>query len=59
MTLEAKRSKLILFRQYPEGTKIHVLDLNKRDIIKSPYYFIQPNDQLYAEPMKSGNWIRV
>lgn len=52
MTLEAKRSKVVLLRQYPEGTKIHVLDLNKRSIIKSPYYFIQPNDQLYAEPMK-------
>lgn len=52
MTLEAKRSKLILLRQYPEGTKVHVLNLNNRNIIKSPYYFIQPNDQLYAEPMK-------
>jgi polysaccharide biosynthesis/export protein len=52
MTIEAKRSKVILLRQYPDGTKIHVLNLNKRDIIKSPYYFIQPNDQLYAEPMK-------
>lgn len=52
MTVEAKRGKLILLRQYPEGTRVHVLDLNKRDIIKSPYYFIQPNDQLYAEPMK-------
>ncbi len=52
MTLLAKRSKVLLLRQYPEGTKIHVLNLNDRDIIKSPYYFIQPNDQLYAEPMK-------
>ncbi|PTT02320.1 sugar transporter [Pedobacter sp. HMWF019] len=52
MTLEAKRGRVILLRQYPEGTRIHVLDLNKRSIIKSPYYFIQPNDQLYAEPMR-------
>jgi len=52
MTIEAKRSKLILLRQYPDGTKIHVLNLNNRNIIKSPFYFIQPNDQLYAEPMK-------
>ena len=52
MTLEAKRSKVMLLRQYPKGTRIHVLNLNKRDIVKSPYYFIQPNDQLYAEPMR-------
>jgi polysaccharide export outer membrane protein len=52
MTLVANRGKVLLLRQYPDGTKIHTLDLNKRDIIKSPYYFIQPNDQLYVEPMK-------
>jgi polysaccharide export outer membrane protein len=52
MTTIAKRNKVLLLRQYPDGTRIHVLDLNNRDIIKSPYYFIQPNDQLYAEPMK-------
>lgn len=52
MTIEAKRSKIMLLRQYPEGTRIHMLDLNKRDIVTSPYYFIQPNDQLYAAPMR-------
>lgn len=52
MTTEARRQRVILLRQYPEGTRIHILDLNKRSIIKSPYYFIQPNDQLYAEPMR-------
>lgn len=52
MTTEARRGRVILLRQYPDGTKIHILDLNKRNIIKSPYYFIQPNDQLYAEPMR-------
>ncbi len=52
LTVQAKRNKVKLLRQYPEGTRIHILDLNDRSIINSPYYFIQPNDQLYVEPLK-------
>ncbi|WP_026957082.1 polysaccharide biosynthesis/export family protein [Algoriphagus vanfongensis] len=48
----AKRDEVLLIRQYPEGTKLHHINLNDRQIIKSPFYFIQPNDQIYAEPMK-------
>ncbi len=52
MTVVAKRDEVMLIRQYPEGTKLHKIDLNDRSIIQSPFYFIQPNDQIYAEPMK-------
>ena len=52
LTTIAKRDEVMLIRQYPEGTKIHRINLKDRQIIASPYYFIQPNDQLYAEPMK-------
>lgn len=48
----AKRDEILLIRQYPEGTKLHRINLNDRQIVASPFYFIQPNDQLYAEPMK-------
>lgn len=48
----AKRDEILLIRQYPEGTKLHRLNLNDRQLITSPYYFIQPNDQIYSEPMK-------
>lgn len=48
----AKRDEVLLIRQYPEGTKLHRINLNDRQIVQSPFYFIQPNDQLYAEPMK-------
>ncbi len=52
LTTIAKRDEVMLIRQYPDGTKIHKINLNDRQIIASPYYFIQPNDQLYVEPMK-------
>lgn len=52
LTNISKRDEVLLIRQYPEGTRLHRLNLNDRQLIRSPYYFIQPNDQIYAEPMK-------
>jgi polysaccharide export outer membrane protein len=52
LTTIAKREDLLLIRQYPDGTRLHRINLNDRNLIGSPFYFIQPNDQLYVEPMK-------
>lgn len=48
----ARRNKLFIIRQYDGGTKIHQINLHDRALLASPYYFIQPNDILYLEPMK-------
>lgn len=48
----AKKNKLFIIRQYDGGTKIHQINLNDRQLLASPYFFIQPNDILYLEPMK-------
>ena len=48
----AKRNKMFLIRQYDGGTKIHQINLNDRALLGSPWFFIQPNDILYLEPMK-------
>jgi polysaccharide biosynthesis/export protein len=48
----AKRNQLFIIRQYDGGTKIHQVNLNDRKLLASPYYFIQPNDILYLEPMR-------
>jgi polysaccharide export outer membrane protein len=52
----ANRSEVRLIRQYPDGTKIHTINLLDQSIISSPYYFIQPNDVLYAEPLPQKSW---
>jgi polysaccharide export outer membrane protein len=51
-SLLGKKNKMFLIRQYGEGTKIHQINLNDRALLGSPFYFIQPNDILYIEPMK-------
>ncbi len=52
LTTIANRDQLVLIRQYPDGSRMHQINLNDRSIIKSPFYFVQPNDLYYAEPMK-------
>lgn len=47
----AKKNELFLIRQYDGGTKIHQINLNDRALLASPYYFVQPNDILYLQPM--------
>lgn len=41
-----------IIRQYPYGQEIHTLDLTDRNVMNSPYYYIQPNDIIYVEPLK-------
>lgn len=41
-----------IIRQYPQGQKIHSLDLTDVNVMKSPYYYIQPNDIIYVEPLR-------
>lgn len=55
----AKRNQIVLLRQYPEGTKIHKINLLDRNIIQTPFYFIQNNDQIYAEPLKQREFART
>jgi len=48
----AKRDEILLIRQYPDGTQIHKINLLDRDLLKSEFYWLKPNDMIYAEPMK-------
>ncbi|SIN81354.1 MULTISPECIES: polysaccharide biosynthesis/export family protein [Algoriphagus] len=48
----AKRDQVLLVRQYPDGSQIHKINLLDRDLLGSEFYFLKPNDLIYAEPMK-------
>ena len=52
MTTSAKRTKVRLVRQYPEGVKTHTINLLSDKIMESEFFFIRPNDMIYAEPMR-------
>lgn len=48
----AKRDEILLVRQYPDGTQIHKINLLDRRLLNSEFYWLKPNDMIYAEPMK-------
>jgi len=52
LTELAKRDEVTIMRQYPDGTRIHKVNLLDEQVISSPYYYIQPNDVIYIEPLK-------
>ncbi|MBR9915894.1 MAG: sugar transporter [Algicola sp.] len=46
------KKEVQIIRQYPQGQQIHALDLTDREVLNSPYYYIQPNDIIYVKPIK-------
>lgn len=43
--------KLVILRQYPEGKRVHHIDMTDISAVNSPYYYLQPNDILIANPL--------
>lgn len=56
LTPFANRSKLVLVRQAPEKTMIIKIDLTDRKILQSEFFYLKPNDILYAEPLRGRQW---
>ncbi len=46
------KKDVLVIRQYPQGQKIHHLDLTDVNVMRSPFYYIQPNDMIYVKPLK-------
>lgn len=54
LTIMGKRDNVMLIRTKADGTReIHRLDLNDKDLILSPYFNLQQNDQIYVTPNAS------
>jgi polysaccharide export outer membrane protein len=52
MTTAANRTEILLVRQYPDGTRTHTINLLSDKIMESEFFFIRPNDMIYAQPLK-------
>ncbi len=46
------RKDILVIRQYPQGQKIHHIDLTDIVAMQSPFYYIQPNDMILVKPLK-------
>ena len=50
------RNQVKLIRQTEAGTIVKVFDVQSQDVINSEFYYIQPNDVIYIQPMGRQFW---
>ena len=54
LTIYGRRENVLLIRDSANDQKSMVhLNLNTKNVIASPYYYLQPNDIIYVEPNES------
>lgn len=52
MTITARRDNILLVREEAGERKYIRLDINTKELINSPYYYLHNNDVLYIQPGK-------
>ena len=54
LTIYGKRQNVLLLRKNESGKTMAVkLDLTKKELLRSPYFYLRQNDVIYVEPSKS------
>ena len=53
LTEFGNRTNVKLVRQTAKGSAVVLLDLTDPNLLRSPYYYLLPNDALYVEPLKA------
>ncbi|CAD0008542.1 sugar transporter [Flavobacterium salmonis] len=56
ITTVGNRKAVTVIRQTPTGVQINDIDLTDENVMKSPYYYLQPNDYVYVKPLKQKTW---
>jgi polysaccharide export outer membrane protein len=53
ITIYGRRDNVMVIREENGQRTFNRIDLTKRDLFKSPYYYLRPNDIVYVEPGKA------
>ncbi|MFH6944302.1 polysaccharide biosynthesis/export family protein [Flavobacterium sp. FlaQc-50] len=56
ITTVGDRKAVTVIRQTPTGVQMHDIDLTDVNVMKSPYYYLQPNDYIYVKPLRQKTW---
>lgn len=56
ITMVGNRKEVTIMRKTPTGVTLHDVDLTDRNVINSPYYYLQPNDYIYVKPLRQKSW---
>ncbi|GAB3938645.1 polysaccharide biosynthesis/export family protein [Mucilaginibacter myungsuensis] len=54
LTIYGKRNNVLLIRRASDGSVNAIrFDLNNSEVFRSPYFYLQQNDEIYVEPLKA------
>ncbi len=53
ISIYGDRARIKLLRETDDGVSIKTFDIRRKDIINSEFYYIQPNDVIYIQDVKS------
>lgn len=56
ITTVGNRKAVTIIRQTPTGVQMNNIDLTDVNVMKSPYYTLQPNDYIYVKPLRQKTW---
>ncbi|MFI0490729.1 polysaccharide biosynthesis/export family protein [Flavobacterium sp.] len=56
IAITGNRKSVTIIRQLSTGTEMHDIDLTDINVMKSPYFYLQPNDYIYVKPLKQKTW---
>ena len=56
ITTVGNRKAVTVIRQTPTGVQMNDIDLTDVNVMKSPYYNLQPNDYVYVKPLRQKTW---
>lgn len=56
LTTFANRKQVKILRHTDDNVKVHYLDLTTQDIFTSEFYYLQPEDVIYVEPLGVKTW---
>lgn len=56
ISITGNRKAVTIMRKTPTGVDMHDLDLTDINVMKSPYFYLQPNDYIYIKPLKQKSW---
>ncbi|WP_281231851.1 polysaccharide biosynthesis/export family protein [Flavobacterium gelatinilyticum] len=56
ITTVGNRKAVTIIRQTPTGVQMNEIDLTDVNVMKSPYYYLQPNDYIYVKPLRQKTW---
>lgn len=55
LTEFGNRENITLIRQTDDGSEVVLVNLKDSELLSSKYYFLQPNDVIYVQPLKAKN----